>query len=409
MVTTASSQGDRKLGALESLRGLGALLVLVHHISLAFVSHGYLGASAQPHFDWEAWLHTTPLSLLVAGRFAVDVFFVLSGFVLALGFLGTAGKDDRELAAASVKRVFRLAPVVAAGVFLPAGLHWMGAMAPQAATEVSGSATWLARQGGWPASPLTVAKIVGFNLFTQGQQFNSALWTIGLELVGSYFVYLVLFVSRRSSWRWGIYAVSALSLRGELLLAFLAGLMLADAYTHLPGFRQWSRRPWILWPALALALVMGSYPEGLVLLEQKPGGWYGLWPRLSLGGDGWLFLGASLLIATCVGNPAALAALDCRPGRFLGRISFSLYATHIPVLCSLGAWVLLRLHGSGMSYAVAAGSAAVVSLVASVLLALLVTRWVDLPSVQFAGWVGRKFKASLQPPTVAESRQPITP
>lgn len=388
-------KSDNRLGALESLRGLGAFIVLIHHVSLAVLPSGYLGNSAQPHFDWEAWLHTTPLGLVVAGRFAVDVFFVLSGFVLALSFLGTAGKDDRELAAACVKRVFRLAPVVAAGVLLPAGLHWVGAMAPKAAAEVTGSATWLALQGGWSASPVTVAKIVGFNLFSHGQQFNSALWTIGLELVGSYFVYLVLFVARRSAWRWGIYAALALCLRGELLLAFLAGLVLADAYIHFPGFRRWSQPAWILWPALALALILGSYPEGIVQMGQKPGGWYRLWPHLELGKDGWLFLGASLLIATCVGNPATLGALDCRAGRFLGRISFALYATHIPVLCSLGAWVLLRLHREGVSYAVAAGSAAAVSVVASVLLALVATRWVDLPSVQFAGWVGKRFAATL--------------
>jgi peptidoglycan/LPS O-acetylase OafA/YrhL len=128
---------------------------------------------------------------------------------------------------------------------------------------------------------------------------------------------------------------------------------------------------------------------------------------LDLGKDGWLFLGAGLLIATCVGNPAALGALDGRAGRFLGRISFALYATHIPVLCSLGAWVLLRLNREGMSYAVAAGSAAMVSMVASVLLALVVTRWVDLPSVRFAGRVGRKFKASLKPPAEPGPRPPI--
>ncbi len=399
---------DRKLGALETLRGLGSLIVLLHHTALTLNPFAYLGTVAQMHFGWEYWLHTTPLGLLVAGRFAVDVFFVLSGFVLALSFLGTAGKDDRELAAACVKRVFRLAPVVAAGVLLPAMLQWVGAMAPKAAAEVTGSATWLALQGGWSASPVTVVKIVGFNLFSQGQQFNSALWTIGLELVGSYFVYLVLLVARRSAWRWGIYAGLALSLRGELLLAFLAGLVLADAYIHFPGFRRWSQPAWILWPALALALIMGSYPEGIVQMGQKPGGWYQLWPHLDLGKDGWLFLGASLLIATCVGNPAALGALDCRPGRFLGRISFALYATHIPVLCSLGAWVLLRLHREAISYAVAAGSAAMVSVVASVLLALVVTRWVDLPSVQFAGWVGRKFKASLSPSTLPQSREQIS-
>jgi peptidoglycan/LPS O-acetylase OafA/YrhL len=163
----------------------------------------------------------------------------------------------------------------------------------------------------------------------------------------------------------------------------------------------------VAWPALALAVFLGSYPEGAKVFGQTPAGWYRALPYLELGKDGWLFAGAVLLIATCVGSPAVLRALDSRPGRLLGRISFALYATHIPVLCSLGAWVLLRLNREGMSYAVAAGSAAAVSVVASVLLALVVTRWVDLPSVQFAGWVGRKFKASLRSPAESGPRPPI--
>lgn len=386
---------DRKLGALETLRGFGSVIVLLHHTGLALIPFAYLGTVAQPHFAWERWFHSTPLGLLVAGRFAVDVFFVLSGFVLALSFLGPNGKDDRELAAATVKRVFRLAPMVAVGVLLSGLLNRLGWMQSAAGAEVSGSAIWLARQGGWDASWITLGKVIGFNLFSQGQRFNSALWTIELELIGSYLVYLLLFAVRRSSWRWGVYAWLAVWLRNELLLAFLAGLALADAYAQFPAFRQWSRRAWVAGPALALAVFLGSYPEGAKVFGQAPGGWYRALPYLELGKDGWLFAGAVLLIATCVGSPAVLRALDSRPGRFLGRISFGLYATHIPVLCSLGCWVLLRLHRAGSPYAVAAGAAAAATVLGSLILAVVVTRWVDQPSVRFASWVGKRFAASL--------------
>lgn len=386
---------DRKLGALESLRGLGSLIVLFHHIGLALLPFAYLGTVAEPHFDWETWFHATPLGLLVAGRFAVDVFFVLSGFVLALSFLGPNGKDDRDLAAATVKRIFRLAPMVAVGVLLSGGLNRLGWMQSAGGAEVSGSAIWLARQGGWDASWITLGKVIGFNLFSQGQRFNSALWTIELELIGSYLVYLLLFAVRRSSWRWGVYAWLAIWLRNDLLLAFVAGLVLADAYAHFPAFRQWSRRWWVAGPALALAVFLGSYPEGTKVFGQVPAGWYRFLPYLELGKDGWLFAGAVLLIATCVGSPAVLRVLDSRPGRFLGRISFGLYAIHIPVLCSLGCWVLLRFNRAGSSYAVAAGAAAVASVIGSVLLAMVVTRWVDQPSVRLASWVGKRFVSSV--------------
>ncbi len=249
---------NRRLGGLEALRGMGAFVVLLHHCGWAFLPFVCIGNPAPRHFAGEAWIHATPLALFVAGRFAVVVFFVLSAFVLSLGFLGADGKDDRDLAAATFKRVFRLAPLVAVGVLLPAMLNQLGWIASKPAAEITGSTMWLALQGGWNATMATVARIVAFNLFDQGQYFNSALWTIGLELKGSYFVYLVLFVARRTRWRWGIYAWLAIWLRADSLLAFLAGLVLADVYASVPGFRRWSDRGWVLLPVLALALLWGT-------------------------------------------------------------------------------------------------------------------------------------------------------
>lgn len=51
---------DRKLGALESLRGLGSLVVPLHYISLPPFPFAYLGTITQWQFEWERWFHTTP-------------------------------------------------------------------------------------------------------------------------------------------------------------------------------------------------------------------------------------------------------------------------------------------------------------------------------------------------------------
>ncbi|KAB2654281.1 MAG: acyltransferase, partial [Verrucomicrobia bacterium] len=97
---------NRRLGGLEALRGMGAFVVLLHHCGLAFLPFVYFGNPAPRHFAGEAWIHATPLALFVAGHFAVVVFFVLSAFVLSLGFLGADAKDDRDLAAASFKTLW---------------------------------------------------------------------------------------------------------------------------------------------------------------------------------------------------------------------------------------------------------------------------------------------------------------
>jgi peptidoglycan/LPS O-acetylase OafA/YrhL len=47
--------------------------------------------------------------LLFSGRFAVCLFFVLSGFVLSLRYLGVVAAGNPDLGASITKRTFRLA------------------------------------------------------------------------------------------------------------------------------------------------------------------------------------------------------------------------------------------------------------------------------------------------------------
>jgi peptidoglycan/LPS O-acetylase OafA/YrhL len=64
---------------LDSLRGLAACTVVFCHATNVLPA-----VYDDPGRAW--WLTETPLGLLRAGSAAVDFFFVLSGFVLALPF-----------------------------------------------------------------------------------------------------------------------------------------------------------------------------------------------------------------------------------------------------------------------------------------------------------------------------------
>jgi uncharacterized membrane protein len=75
-----------RVRSLDGLRGVAALIVVVHHAlltspTLARVNYGAVPGSVHG-FLW--WMTYTPLHLIWAGPEAVFVFFVLSGFVLFL-------------------------------------------------------------------------------------------------------------------------------------------------------------------------------------------------------------------------------------------------------------------------------------------------------------------------------------
>lgn len=91
----AGQAGSERFIALEGLRGLAAVGVLLSHALFAvepgiFKTMYPLAQAAWPEIGWPAQLLTLPpLSMLINGSFAVCVFFVLSGFVLTKSFADT--------------------------------------------------------------------------------------------------------------------------------------------------------------------------------------------------------------------------------------------------------------------------------------------------------------------------------
>src|SRR5687768_2949456 len=125
-----------RLGELDALRGLAALLVLACHAA-QIVPHelAFLPGRVQ-----HVLFHLTPLRVVEFGRPAVLFFFVLSGYVLVRALMqgGSPG-----LVPYAAQRTIRLGLPVVASVLLSAGLGlWLAGRAPPAEWGMSAIFAW---------------------------------------------------------------------------------------------------------------------------------------------------------------------------------------------------------------------------------------------------------------------------
>lgn len=100
------------------------------------------------------------------------------------------------------------------------------------------------------------------------------------------------------------------------------------------------------WALIFVALFFLSYPDAGA--EWTPGFAYlSTWvPRYYVPLAGWMFyqsIGALLLLHCVLRSPVLCSILEGRVAQYLGKISFSLYLVHGPVLHSLGFWIMPRL------------------------------------------------------------------
>lgn len=282
--------------ALDGLRAIAVLLVLTFHLMM-------------------------PVKF--AGAYGVDMFFVLSGFLISTILL----KEIRRTGGISfrrfyVRRLIRLYPalLVVAAVVIPFGLVIM--------TDIRYFLveSFLA---------LTYTMPVGLIADPNISQVWTMTWTLGIEQ----FFYLIwpvaiLLILRR--WKPSVVLAAAVGVAGLSVLALLRvfevlyadtpallrggalllGAALALALFARPDFRV---PPWVGW--LGIALIAAAVVQGTLRLANSP--------TILLA-----VAGSVLLVANIVrgGQGPLVAGLSLRPLTYLGRISYELYLWHWPLL-----------------------------------------------------------------------------
>lgn len=386
--------GKGKLLHLEGLRGLACLIVVMNHfINLFYPNLSVEDLASKKWFDPEMLYHWVPLASLVnCGAFAVDLFFVLSGFVLYLPFCGAVADRGRRLTLAVIRRPVRLYGILAAVMVI----------------------TYLLRVGGWPFGRFyNPPKLLPEFLLDLGTAYGSAIdynrvfWTIHYELIGSLGIYAFAFVLGWTRWRWAGYVAAFVGLRHTFYADFVMGMILADLFKSHPGDgkgRTGSAVPFML---LFLGLLAGTCsltPDKLSAGSR--------WLRQTLPDPGVLLvgsygsIGAVLVITAVLLSPALQRILGFRSLAWLGRLSYSTYGIHVPILGSCVSWWMFRLHPSvenagivfepdGPGYHVAAAASLLFYLVLVVVFSAALSAFVDEPCVRLSrGILQRRAKQS---------------
>jgi len=140
------------------------------------------------HTRFESLVHGTPLALLYAGTFAVAIFFVLSGFVLSIGFFQTG--DVKIVKKLALSRYLRLMIPALVSVILAFLLMSIGfSRIPEAAGQITGSASWLSSWS-FDTNLFAAIKNGAVDIFVHaGSAFNNVLWTMFTEFIGSFMVF----------------------------------------------------------------------------------------------------------------------------------------------------------------------------------------------------------------------------
>lgn len=364
-----------KNNALEGLRGLAALMVVLSHCVFTF--YPYL-QNCNPEFikqQWETVAAQFPRTLYNGG-FAVCIFFAMSGYVLSKSFF--AG-NNKSLEVAAVKRYIRLVLPVAASILICYAMMKAGMLKIETA-ELPGFITQAYQ--GEPNLSNALADGIWKSLIEGNQTYNYVLWTIRIEFLGSMllFAYLALFGRSNFGWIYTLPVMYIILTLDPANAAFYA-LFFAGAYLNKAGERL--RNPVTHTSAMIIGLFLGgvrpctSAYDFMIGIEQNIGP-MGYAPTA---------FGALLVVWVVVADNSVSRFFSFRPFVWLGAKSFSLYLLHTVVLSSVGVYVFTHLQSFNLFYR--AGTATLAVLLVSVVVAIPFARFVDDNAVKLANKFGR--------------------
>jgi peptidoglycan/LPS O-acetylase OafA/YrhL len=306
-----------KIEELESIRGAAALLVVLFHMPA-----------------WNAAAHG--IRFIGNSYYMVDLFFVLSGFVMNLNY-GARLRTGRDLARFQFLRLGRLYPVHL--LFLMLAL--LAAVASWIAAKSfglhipNGSAFKDATLGSLAAQLLLIHSLGFFNI---AHPFNGPSWSISVEFY-TYLLFGSLCLIPQLAARLGTFIVlSAVALWllsfgsgfvgsfAEILqciAGYFLGCLVASITARLP-------RPLPRGSALLALAAMGAF----LCLRQDP--------QFAIS----IFFLSALLVLAVVGSPDGITKriLRHRALRFLGLLSYSIYMSHTLVLWGCNQFVRVVLH-----------------------------------------------------------------
>jgi peptidoglycan/LPS O-acetylase OafA/YrhL len=329
-VQQLSTGGQRTqfIGALESVRGLAAISVAIFHCLSPVRINGEL------IYNKSIWMIDSAVTLLVRiasaifnGTAAVSIFFVISGFVLALALRRNKGSIIPKSLGFVGRRLFRIYPALFVNILIMAAVLTALSLIPNFFPS-------------WNRLPSSLHDVVN-NLLLTRPAVNGATWTLIVEIEAIPFILLAYFIVTIFGLR-GLGTLTAIAVSLALLTSDGPPNNLCEFLFmfYLGMFGAWigSARPTRDYEArltpigcllaticlLSARMIIGYSSKWAVLVEGLSGAY--LVTSLAFGRRWWIH-----------------TILESGFLRFLGKISYSLYLYHPLALPVIGFGLVYRL------------------------------------------------------------------
>ncbi len=354
-ITNAPTDGNVSTSYLNGIKGIACLIVALMHFINAFYPAVFNeeGVFAS-HLPWalDAHITQTPLMSLINGRLMVGVFMVISGMVITMQVMRCS--DRRKLAQIVSKRYFRFTLTLfffCALVFILRSLNLFYAEKLVEITDARG-------QKGVYSQELNILDTFTYAFFRipfqKNTVFSLAFWCIRDMIVGSFVAVLCGIAAQNSRKRILLLAFmlySVLAYQNQWISAYVLGSILAYVFVHKDEFPKFRNRLVYDIAGVVIFLIgmtIGTYPWRVV-----PTNFYAalgaLLPQNMVKTDFFEILGGFLIVSG-ISMSSVRRVFDTRPMQFLGKISFSVYLLHIPVIFSVGAGAMILLQGWNDAY-----------------------------------------------------------
>jgi peptidoglycan/LPS O-acetylase OafA/YrhL len=328
---------------LQSLRGIAAVVVLLHHGAFLFHTSGTFRFATEATFNAHA---------------AVMIFFVLSGYVLTRSLIGSHF-GAMAIGRFYLRRAFRIYPAIIA-VSLISAVYLLTLYRYIPTLDVS---EWYKTnyRSGFPG-PIGV----GLSLLAVRDEMIPPLWTIRIEIMASVAMPLLAYIIKRG---FGLPLIAATTV---LLFAapdsswmYLVSFALGGYLAHLgPRINKYANLPLLVAAALFMYFIRLVNPGWRFELDDAA-----LLPTLLESAS------AAIVVASIVALD--ISFLRARALVWLGDISFSVYLVHFVILSIWAKWI----GRSGLDVDVNALLLMAATLLTTLPVAHFLYKFVELPGI----------------------------
>lgn len=357
---------------MDGLKGIAAILIFVHHFCLIFYPAIHFGdAVLSKLYNLDTVLSQSPFSVFLNGNFLVAIFCTISGAVISIQIMELP--DKNKLADIIMKRYFRLMlPVVPVGLLIFVMLRY-GLFSNQEAAVYTQS-PWAAMYYQSPMTFFQTLRSVFVDTWFWGDDtLSTAFWMLSQLFYGTFLSIILSIVCwKYKKHTWSIYVMLAFVFfnHGTLQLAFILGTLL----TWLCINCSQCFNKYLGCILFTIGIFLGGYPSGVT-----PTNVYRLFCDVNY--IDVHIVGAFFTLYGIWSLEKLQAVLSMPIFKGLGKISYSIYLIHIPLLFSFSTSLFLFVK-EYMRYAYSAGLSLFVSIFVLIMAANMYNKTIENMCVQ---------------------------